>query len=205
MAAKCAYVEKIGAVYYGRRRIPRACKGRLVDEQLLLPDAMTGADLVRRRALGNVGARIIREARNTLGLGEHLDALYRELVFFNHATVQGEADYESRSAEKKEAPEAEPRQFDLSGFDVVLEALGAPANQPSSVARSVPISQVDDAHPTWRGLTCGMTDRRNAERFWNTHAQKSGHGWWVCQLPSGKPSPNGSQGKVRAPRAARCL
>jgi len=36
---------------------------RLVDEQLL-----PGADLVRRRALGNVGAKIIREARRNLGL-----------------------------------------------------------------------------------------------------------------------------------------
>ncbi|MBO9588523.1 DUF6538 domain-containing protein [Devosia sp.] len=26
MAAKCAYVEKIGAVYYVRKRIPHACK-----------------------------------------------------------------------------------------------------------------------------------------------------------------------------------
>ncbi|WP_152558326.1 site-specific integrase [Devosia sp. LC5] len=103
---------------------------RLVDEQLLLPEAMTGADLARRRALGNVGAKIIREARRSLGLGEHLDALYRELVFFNHATVQGEADYESRPAEERDAPKPKPRQFDLSGFDAVLEALGAPAGQP---------------------------------------------------------------------------
>lgn len=177
MAAKCAYVEKVGAVYYVRKRIPRAWKGRvegdvvrfslrtkdralalkwglealavfeellrmapedalkhltrrLVDEQLLLPEAMTGADLARRRALGNVGAKIIREARKNLGLGEHLDALYRELVFFNHATVQGEADYERRPIEDKDAPKPKPRQFDLSGFDAVLEALGAPAGDP---------------------------------------------------------------------------
>lgn len=185
MAAKCAYVEKIGAVYYVRKRIPQAWKGRvagevvrlslrtkdralalkwglealavfeellrmepedalkqltrrLVDEQLLLPEAMTGADLARRRALGNVGAKIIREARKNLGLGEHLDALYRELVFFNHATVQGEADYESRPAAEKDAPKPKPRRFDLSGFDAVLEAIGAPAGQPLDVSQNFP-------------------------------------------------------------------
>lgn len=188
MAAKCAYVEKIGTVYYVRKRIPRAWKGRvagevvrlslrtkdralalkwglealavfeellrmepeealkqltrrLVDEQLLLPGAMTGTDLVRRRALGNVGAKIIREARKNLGLGEHLDALYRELVFFNQATVEGESDYESRPAEEKDTPKLKPRHFDLSGFDAVLEALGAAAGQPMDVSHISPAAE----------------------------------------------------------------
>src|SRR5690606_32252192 len=124
MAAKCAYVEKVGAVYYVRKRIPRAWRGRvagdvlrlslgtkdraqalkwglealavfeellrmepgealkhltrrLIDEQLVEPSAMTGADLVRRRALGSVGNKIIRRARDELGLGENLDGIYQ--------------------------------------------------------------------------------------------------------------------------------
>lgn len=123
MAAKCAYVEKVGAVYYVRKRIPRGPNGRtegdvvrmslrtrdrvtaikfglealavfeellgmepkdalmhltrrLIDEQLLKPEDMTGADLIRRRALGNVGTKIISRAREELRLGENLDAIY---------------------------------------------------------------------------------------------------------------------------------
>jgi hypothetical protein len=142
-AAKCAYLEKVGAVYYVRKRIPRASKGRgtgemlrlslrtkertrairlalealavfedllrlepqdalnkltryLVDEQLRQPAEMTGADLIRRRALGSAGAKIIRRARQELHLGEHLDGIYQELVHFNHATVKGEAIHDQR-------------------------------------------------------------------------------------------------------------
>jgi len=36
MAAKCAYVEKVGGVYYVRKRIPRAWKGGAEGEVLRL-------------------------------------------------------------------------------------------------------------------------------------------------------------------------
>ena len=36
MAAKCAFIEKVGAVYYVRKRIPRAWKGRVDGEVLRL-------------------------------------------------------------------------------------------------------------------------------------------------------------------------
>ena len=38
MAAKCAYVEKIGAVYYVRKRIPRAWTGRVAGDVLRLSE-----------------------------------------------------------------------------------------------------------------------------------------------------------------------
>ncbi|MGN6683952.1 MAG: DUF6538 domain-containing protein, partial [Devosia sp.] len=172
MAAKCAYVEKVGAIYYVRKRLPRAWQGRvagtvlrlslgtkdraeairwglealavfeellrmepeealkhltqrLVDEQLLLPVAMSGADLVRRRALGSVGSRIIRRAREELGLGEHLDAIYQELVYLNQATMQGEALHAARPKEAESRSGPNPVGVDLSGFDRILDALGA--------------------------------------------------------------------------------
>lgn len=185
MAAKCAYVEKVGAVYYVRKRIPRAWMGRvggdvlrlslrtkdrvqalkwglealavfedllsmtpedalrqltrrLLDEQMLRPEEMTGADLTRRRALGSVGGKIIKRARMDLGLGEHLDALYQELVHFNHATVQGEAVYDRISTDDARDRAAGAGNPDLSGFDAVLEALApkatnAKAPQPATV------------------------------------------------------------------------
>ncbi|WP_366246979.1 DUF6538 domain-containing protein [Devosia sp. 67-54] len=36
MAAKCAYVEKVGAVYYVRKRLPRAWQGRVAGTVLRL-------------------------------------------------------------------------------------------------------------------------------------------------------------------------
>ncbi|WP_332719418.1 DUF6538 domain-containing protein [Pelagibacterium mangrovi] len=182
MAAKCAYVEKVGAVYYVRKRIPQAWKGRmegevvrfslrtkdralalkwglealvvfeellrmepedalkhltrrLVDEQLLLPEAMTGADLARRRALGNVGAKIIREARKDLGLGEHLDAIYRELVLFNHTTVQGEADYECRPPDERDNPKPRPGSSIFPGLMRFWMLLGLRKRSPLQVQR----------------------------------------------------------------------
>jgi hypothetical protein len=53
---------------------------RLVEEQLLRPEAMTGGDLNRRRALGHVGTRIIRRAPSgqaTRGAGYSFGALGR--------------------------------------------------------------------------------------------------------------------------------
>lgn len=172
MAAKCAYVEKVGAVYYVRKRIPRAWSGRvegevvrmslrtkdrataikrglealavfeellrmelkdalmhltrrLIDEQMLRPEAMTGEDLTRRRALESVGARIIKRARQELDLGENLDGIYRELVHFNRATVEGEAIYDRLPQEEKVQRGASSRGIDLSGFEAVLAELGA--------------------------------------------------------------------------------
>lgn len=140
MAAKCSYIEKVGAIYYVRKRIPRAWKGkgggevlrlslrtkdraqalrwglealavfeellrmepaealkhltrRLIEEQLLRPEDMTGADLIRRRALGNIGAKIIRNAREENLPTEQINAIYRELVFVSKATVDGETLY----------------------------------------------------------------------------------------------------------------
>lgn len=234
MAAKCAYVERVGAVYYVRKRIPHAWKGRvkgdvlrlslrtkdrvkalilglealavfedllrmepedalkqltrrLIDEQLLRPHDMTGADLVRRRALGSVGAKIIRQARQELRLGEHLDGIYQELVHLNHATVQGEAIYDRRpTGDMNDADSG--RTPDLSGFDAVLEALGAakPEAKPATAAPlqlvrpSVPLKSVasgeleqKDVH-TLRALlddyfkqvgkTTGSDNRANLER-----------------------------------------
>lgn len=179
MAAKCAYVEKVGAVYYVRKRIPRAWNGRvtgevlrlslrtkdrakaliwgletlavfedllrmepedalkhltrrLTDEQLLRPDAMTGADLVRRRALGHVGAKIIRRAREELRLGEHLDGIYQELVHFNNATVAGETIFDGMPTEDTARRDGVPeRRFDLSAFETVLADLGGMAAAPT--------------------------------------------------------------------------
>lgn len=172
MAAKCAYVEKVGAAYYVRKRIPRAWSGRvegevvrmslrtkdrvtaikrglealavfeellrmepkdalmhltrrLIDEQMLRPEAMTGEDLIRRRALESVGARIIKRARQELDLGENLDGIYRELVHFNRATVEGEAIYDRLPAEEKVQRGGSGRTLDLSAFNAVLEDLGA--------------------------------------------------------------------------------
>ena len=172
MAAKCAYVEKVGAVYYVRKRIPRAWSGRgegevvrmslrtkdrvtaikrglealavfeellqmkpkdalmhltrrLIGEQMLRPEAMTGEDLTRRRALESVGARIIKRARQDLNLGENLDGIYQELVHFNRATVEGEAIYGRLSPEERVQRGGGSRVIDLSGFDAVLAELGA--------------------------------------------------------------------------------
>lgn len=181
MAAKCAYVEKVGAIYYVRKRIPRAWTGRvegdvvrlslrtkdrltaikrglealavfeellrmepkdalmhltrrLIDEQMLRPEAMTGDDLARRRALESVGAKIIKRARQDLDLGENLDGIYQELVHFNRATVEGEAIYDRLPPESRSRRSGEIASMDLSRFDVVLAALGASAPQPASVA-----------------------------------------------------------------------
>src|SRR5690554_2920077 len=161
MAAKCAYVEKVGSVYYVRKRIPRAWKGRvrgdavrlslrtkdrvealqhltrrLIDEQLLRPENMTGADLIRRRALGNVGNKIIRRAREELQLGENIDGIYRELVYFNRATVEGEAIHERKPPDEKRRDAADSAKIDLSGFDAVLAALGAKEAEPAGSAEA---------------------------------------------------------------------
>lgn len=63
---------------------------RLVEEQVLKPEDMTGADLIRRRALGSIGAKIIRNARDDNQPTEQINAIYRELVFINKATFEGE-------------------------------------------------------------------------------------------------------------------
>ncbi|MGV8856622.1 MAG: DUF6538 domain-containing protein, partial [Devosia sp.] len=205
MAAKCAYVERVGAVYYVRKRIPHAWKGRvtgdvlrlslrtkdrvkalilglealavfedllrmepedalkqlmrrLIDEQLLRPHIMTGADLVRRRALGSVGAKIIRQARQELRLGEHLDAIYQELVHLNHVTVQGEAIYDRRltgdlnNADSGGTP-------DLSSFDAVLEALGA-AKLEAKPAAATPLPLVRPAVPL-KSVEYGETEQKD--------------------------------------------
>jgi hypothetical protein len=171
MAAKCAYVEKIGAIYYVRKRIPRAWNGRvegevlrmslrtkdrvtaikrglealavfeellqmepkdalmhltrrLIDEQMLRPEAMTGDDLARRCALESVGTKIIKRARQDLDLGENLDGIYQELVHFNRATVEGETIYGRMPLEEKVQRGVGNRVIDLSGFNAVLEGLG---------------------------------------------------------------------------------
>lgn len=181
MAAKCAYVEKVGAVYYVRKRIPRAWNSqaegevvrmslrtkdratalkrglealavfeellsmepkdalmhltrKLIDEQMLRPEDMTGADLVRRRALGNVGSKIIRRAREELRLGENLDAVYQELVHFNRATVEGEAINDRMPPEARLRRGGEIPTIDLSRFDAVLNGLGASALGSAAVA-----------------------------------------------------------------------
>ncbi|HVY15705.1 MAG TPA: site-specific integrase [Rhodopila sp.] len=239
MAAKCAYVEKVGAIYYVRKRLPRAWQGRvagtvlrlslgtkdraeairrglealavfeellrmepqealkhltqrLIDEQLLQPAAMSGADLVRRRALGSVGNKIIRRAREELGLGEHLDTVYQELVHFNQATVQGEALYAARPKEAESRSGPYPAGVDLSGFDRILDALGAaprreaasrPVDPPAASRPPVPSSATHQPAPppvssgpvyTLRylmtdylgreGKTTGSDNRANIER-----------------------------------------
>lgn len=195
MAAKCAYVEKVGAVYYVRKRIPRAwnrqaegevvrmslrTKDRLtalkrglealavfeellrmepkdalmqltrqlIDEQLLQPEDMTGTDLVRRRALESVGAKIIKRARQDLDLGENLDAIYQELVYFNRATVEGEAIYDRMPPEARSRRGSKTATIDLSRFDAVLDALGASASAtPSRVAAATIASAPESPKP----------------------------------------------------------
>jgi integrase len=179
MAAKCAYVEKIGAIYYVRKRIPRAWNGRvegevlrmslrtkdrvtaikrglealavfeellqmepkdalmhltrrLIDEQMLRPEAMTGDDLARRRALESVGTKIIKRARQDLDLGENLDGIYQELVHFNRATVEGETIYGRMPLEEKVQRGVGNRVIDLSGFNAVLEGLGGAKTETST-------------------------------------------------------------------------
>lgn len=187
MAAKCAYVEKVGAVYYVRKRIPRAWNGRvegevvrmslrtknrvtaikrglealavfeellrmepkdalmhltrrLIDEQMLRPEAMTGEDLTRRRALESVGARIVKWARQELDLGENLDGIYQELVHFNRATVLGEAIYDRLPAEEKVQRGGSGRSIDFSAFNAVLEDLGAErVDVPATSAVNIPV------------------------------------------------------------------
>ncbi|AEQ53872.1 site-specific integrase [Pelagibacterium halotolerans] len=217
MAAKCAYVEKVGAVYYVRKRIPRAWIGqvrgdvlrlslrtkdraealkwglealavfedllrmapeealkhltqRLIDEQMLRPEEMTGADLVRRRALGSVGSKIIRRAREELRLGENLDGIYAELVHLNRATVEGEAYYDRLPDDRKTQDSATIRklaEIDVSGFQAVLDELGGTVlskpvpgkpvptepSQPRSAAIKATTSDEaiasDDGHPIY--------------------------------------------------------
>lgn len=98
---------------------------RIVDEQMLRPEAMTGDDLTRRRALESVGARIIRQARQELDLGENLDGIYQELVHFNRATVEGETLYDRLPPEEKIRRGVGSRAVDLSAFNAVLDELGA--------------------------------------------------------------------------------
>lgn len=191
MAAKCAYVEKVGAVYYVRKRIPRAWTGRvegevvrlslrtkdrvtaikrgletlalfeellrmepkdalmhltrrLIDEQMLRPEAMTGDDLARRRALESVGAKIIKRARQDLNLRENLDAIYQELVYFNRATVEGEAIYDRMPPEARSRLSGKTATIDLSRFDAVLNALGASASATPSRAAAASIASAPE-------------------------------------------------------------
>jgi hypothetical protein len=192
MAAKCAYVEKVGAIYYVRKRIPQAWTGRvesevvrlslrtkdrvtaikrglealavfeellrmepkdalmhltrrLIDEQMLRPEAMTGDDLARRRALESVGAKIIKRARQDLDLGENLDGIYQELVHFNRVTVEGEAIYDRLPPEEKVQRGVGNQVIDLSGFNAVLEGLGAAKTEASTtnvadISASAPVT-----------------------------------------------------------------
>ena len=96
---------------------------------------MTGSDLVRRRALANVGTKIVRRAREELGLGENLDAIYQELVLFNRATAEGEAAFDRKSVAET-AVGIEVDKPDLSGFDAVLDMLGAKKTSPSGGSAS---------------------------------------------------------------------
>lgn len=229
MAAKCAYVEKVGAVYYVRKRIPRAWQGRvagdvlrlslgtkdraqalrwglealavfeellrmepgealkhltrrLIDEQLVEPSAMTGADLVRRRALGSVGGKIIRRARDELGLGENLDGIYQELVHLNRATVEGEALYSKTALEEPDRSRSKATKIDLSGFDPILDALGAaPRSEAAPLAADRAVMDPPPAPSTGRqpvhtlrflmadyfgrgGKNTGSDNRANIER-----------------------------------------
>lgn len=125
---------------------------RLIDVQLLQPEAMTGGDLIRRRALGSVGARIIKRARRDLNLGEYLDGIYQELVLFNRATIEGEAIYDRLAPEEKVRHGGSSRSVDLSGLDAVLAELGA-ANTEAPATNVVNISAPASgaAHPRRSG------------------------------------------------------
>ncbi|MBF0678074.1 MAG: site-specific integrase [Devosia sp.] len=209
MAAKCAYVEKVGAVYYVRKRIPRAwnrqAEGevvrlslrtkdratalkwglealavfeellgmepkdalmqltrRLINEQLLRPEDMTGTDLVRRRALGNVGAKIIRRARRELQLGENLNAIYEELVHFNRATVEGEAIYDRMPQEEKARRGAASRVIDLSGFNAVLDDLGAKTDETLSEEAPTARAPISPASPKPMPLAESTAEKASA-------------------------------------------
>ncbi len=194
MAAKCAYVEKVGAVYYVRKRIPRVPNGRtegdvvrmslrtkdrvtaikfglealavfeellgmepkdalmhltrrLIDEQLLKPEDMTGADLIRRRALGSVGTKIISRAREELRLGENLDALYQELVYFNQATVEGETLHDRKPLETRSRQSAQTNVLDLSQFDRFFELVGAGASRLAADPVSTTVPSASTSQP----------------------------------------------------------
>jgi hypothetical protein len=49
MAAKCAYVEKVGAIYYVRKRLPRAWQGHVAGTVLRLSlGTKDSAEAIRR-------------------------------------------------------------------------------------------------------------------------------------------------------------
>lgn len=73
--------------------------------------------LTRRRALGNVGARIISRTREELRLGENLDAIYRELVYFNHATIEGETLHDRKPIETRTRQSAQTNAAQMVGHD----------------------------------------------------------------------------------------
>lgn len=102
---------------------------------------MTGADLVRRRALSNVGAKITRRAREELQLGDNLDSIYGELVHFHRATLEGENIHDRMPPEVRSRRTAQAATIDLSRFDAVLDALGATRPQsgpaPSSYTSAI--------------------------------------------------------------------
>jgi hypothetical protein len=67
---------------------------RLIDEQLLRPEAMRDDNLARRRALGAVAAKLMGKARGEFNVNAMFPSLFEELAHFNRATGLGEQRYE---------------------------------------------------------------------------------------------------------------
>lgn len=138
MAAKASYVEKVGSIYYVRKRIPRAWSQtfgdgvlrmslrtsdrttalrlgvgalsvfeellsketadglihlmeHIIQELDLNPDDMTREDIIRRRALQVIGAKLIRRVGDVKVVDGISGPLREEFVHFNYATERGAA------------------------------------------------------------------------------------------------------------------
>jgi integrase len=138
LAAKASYVEKVGSVYYVRKRIPRAWSQtfgdgvlrmslrtsdrptalrlgvgalsvfeellsketadglihlmeHIIQELDLNPDDMTRDDIIRRRALQVIGAKLIRRVGDVKVVDQISGPLREEFVHFNYATERGAA------------------------------------------------------------------------------------------------------------------
>ena len=138
MAAKASYVEKVGSIYYVRKRLPHAWSQAFGDgvlrmslrtsdrptalrlgvgalsvfEELLSketadglihlmehiiqeldldPEDITREDIIRRRALQVIGAKLIRRVGDVKVVDSISGPLREEFVHFNYATTRSEA------------------------------------------------------------------------------------------------------------------
>src|SRR5690606_777758 len=55
----------------------------------------------------------------------NLDGIYQEIVYLNQATAEGEALFSKKAPEERDRSRSKATKIDLSGFDPILDALGA--------------------------------------------------------------------------------